>query len=72
MKIELIKAEVKLDDQGGETTALWFEATVDGETFGDQMILCDPSSYTKSMWQGIGKHISDTWETWAKANNIKW
>jgi len=72
MEIELIKTEVREDDQGGETTHLWFEADIKGKTFGTQMVLCDPSSFTKSMWQGVGNHISDQWETWAKKNNIKW
>ena len=72
MKIELIKIEAKEDESKGELTGLWFELTVDGKTYGDQVVLCDPSSYTKSMWQGIGKHISDQWETWAKKNNIEW
>lgn len=61
-EIELIKAEVRKDDQGGETTHLWFEATIDDERYGDQIVLCDPSSFTNSMWQGIGKCISDHWE----------
>ena len=50
-EIELIKAEAEKDDQGGETTHLWFEAVIDGKTYGNQLILCDPSSYTNSMWQ---------------------
>lgn len=66
IEIELVKAEAKVDNQGEEATQLWFETTVNGKTYGDQMTLCNPSNYTNSMWQGIGKHISSQWETWAK------
>ena len=71
MEIELIKIEARKED-GVEATHLWFELTIDGKTYGDQVVLYNPSSYTKSMWQGIGNHISEHWETWAKKNNIEW
>lgn len=72
MEIELIKTEVREDDPSGETAHLWFEAVINGKTYGTTMILCDPANFTKSMWQGVGMHISEQWETWAKKNNIKW
>ena len=61
MEIELIKMAARIEDKV-ETTHLWFEATINGVRYGDQMVLFDPSSYTKSTWQGIGKHILEKWE----------
>lgn len=58
MEIDLKLTMIEAQDCEGELTKLTFQTTILDKNYHCEIILCDPASYTSSLWKGVGRSLS--------------